>query len=43
MTKLQFFKDTLNEFLKLKLRNEKFDKASNEILLNDYHFIHQVT
>ena len=35
MTKLQFFKDTLNEFLKLKARNEKFDKASNEILLND--------
>lgn len=35
MTKLQFFKDTLNEFLKLKNRNEKFDKASNEILLND--------
>lgn len=35
MTKLQFFKDTLNEFLKLKSRNEKFNKASNEILLND--------
>lgn len=35
MTKLEFFKHTLNEFLKLKARNEKFDKASNEILLND--------
>ena len=35
MTKLQFFKDTLNEFLKLKARNEKFDKTTNEILLND--------
>ena len=33
--KLQFFKDTLNEFLKLKARNEKFDKVANEILLND--------
>ena len=35
MTKLQFFKDTLNEFLKLKARNEKFNKMSNEILDND--------
>ena len=33
--KLQFFKNTLNEFLKLKARNEKFDKTTNEILLND--------
>ena len=35
MTKLQFFKDTLNEFLKLKARNEKFNKVANEILDND--------
>src|SRR5574344_461580 len=35
MTKLQFFKDTLNEFLKLKDRNEKFNKVANEILDND--------
>ena len=35
MTKLKFFKNTLNEFLKLKARNEKFDKTTNEILLND--------
>ena len=35
MTKLQFFKDTLNEFLKLKARNEKFDKVANEILDNE--------
>ena len=34
-TKLKFFKNTLNEFLKLKARNEKFDKTTNEILLND--------
>ena len=34
-TKLQFFKDILKEFIKLKERNEKFDKASNEILSND--------
>ena len=34
-TKLQFFKDTLNEFLKLKERNEKFNKVANEILDND--------
>lgn len=33
--KLQFFKDTLNEFLKLKARNEKFNKVANEILDND--------
>jgi len=35
MTKLQFFKDTLNKFLKLKARNEKFNKVANEILYND--------
>lgn len=34
-TKLEFFKITLNEFLKLKARNEKFNDISNEILLND--------
>ena len=34
-TKLQFFKNTLNEFLKLKARNEKFNKVANEILDND--------
>lgn len=35
MTKLQFFKNTLNEFLKLKERNDKFNKVANEILDND--------
>ena len=34
-TKLEFFKHTLNEFLKLKARNEKYDKMANEILDND--------
>jgi hypothetical protein len=34
-TKLEFFKDTLNEFIKLKSRNEKYDKMANEILDND--------
>ena len=35
MTKLEFFKQTLNEFLKLKERNDKYNKVSNEILEND--------
>ena len=35
MTKLQFFKHTLNEFLSLKARNEKYDNMANEILDND--------
>lgn len=34
-TKLEFFKQTLNEFIKLKSRNEKYDKMANEILDND--------
>ena len=34
-TKLQFFKDTLNEFLKLKQRNDEYNDMANKILEND--------
>lgn len=35
MTKLQFFKDTLNKFLELKKRNDTYDEMSNKILSNE--------
>ena len=35
MTKLQFFKDSLNEFLKLKQRNDKYNDMTNKTLEND--------
>ena len=34
-TKLQFFKDTLQKFIDLKNRNDKYNKMANEILDND--------
>src|SRR5574344_3151169 len=34
-TKLEFFKQTLNEFLKLKQRNDKYNDMANKILEND--------
>src|SRR5574344_2717694 len=34
-TKLQFFKDSLNEFLKLKQRNDKYNDMANKILENE--------
>ena len=35
MTKLQFFKDSLDEFLKLKQRNDNYNDMANKILEND--------
>jgi len=35
ITKIEFFKQTLQSFLDLKARNDKYDKMANEILDNE--------
>lgn len=35
ISKLEFFKQTLNEFIKLKNRNDKFNESCNTILENE--------